>query len=171
MRFTMIPALVAASLACGCVGTGEVEYSGGVYASTPDMVTVSPGVSVIADYDEPIFYTDGFYWRYYDNVWYRSSNYTGGWAFVAAPPIVIGRIDRPNVYRHYRPNGYVAHHRPVPISRIQRPERHAANTYRAPVHAPTRTYNSPPARYAPPAREPARQPARKAPPKHDEHHH
>jgi hypothetical protein len=161
MRFTIGPALIAAALACGCVGSGEVEYSGGVYASTPDLVTVSPGVSVIADYDEPIFYADGFYWRFYDNVWYRSSYYTGGWAFVAAPPVIIGRIDRPYVYRHYRPAGYVARHRPVPVGRIQAPERHAAN-YRAPVRA----YNAP-ARYAPPAR----QAPHKAPPKHEEHHH
>jgi hypothetical protein len=34
-----------------------------------DLVTVTPGIQVIADYDESIFYTDGFYWRNYDNAW------------------------------------------------------------------------------------------------------
>jgi hypothetical protein len=46
--------------------------------STPDLVTVSPGVQVVADYDEPVFYTDGFYWRYTDGGWYRSNNYATG---------------------------------------------------------------------------------------------
>jgi hypothetical protein len=61
------------------------------YAATPDLVTVSPGVQVVADYDEPVFYNDGFYWRYYDGGWYCSSNYATGWFFVDAPPVVIAR--------------------------------------------------------------------------------
>jgi hypothetical protein len=83
-------------------------YAGDGYAASPDLVTVSPGVQVVADYDEPVFYSDGFYWRYYDGGWYRSSNYASGWFFVSAPPIVIARIDRPYAYAHYRPSGYVA---------------------------------------------------------------
>src|SRR5262249_38835090 len=73
--------------------------------ATPDLVTVSPGVQVIADYDEPIFYSDGFYWRFYSGVWYRSTYYTGGWAY-ARPPAAIVRIDRPYAYAHYRPAGW-----------------------------------------------------------------
>jgi hypothetical protein len=114
--------MIAVALACGCA-TGEIGYTASVNATveTPDLVTVSPGVQVIADYDEPIFFSDGFYWRFYDGVWYRSSFYTGGWAFVDAPPVAIVRIDRPDVYRHYRPTGYVARHRPVPVHRVERP--------------------------------------------------
>jgi len=119
---TILPGMIAVALACGCA-TGEVGYTASVNATveTPDLVEVSPGVQVIADYDEPIFFTDGFYWRFYDGVWYRSSYYTGGWAFVDAPPVAIVQIGRPDVYRHYRPNGYVARHRPVPVHRVERP--------------------------------------------------
>jgi hypothetical protein len=114
--------MLAVALACGCA-TGEVGYTASVNATveTPDLVEVSPGVQVIADYDEPIFFSDGFYWRFYDGVWYRSSYYTGGWAFVDAPPIAIVRIDRPTIYSHYHPAGYVVRHRPVPARRIERP--------------------------------------------------
>src|SRR5262245_44953360 len=99
--------LVAAALCgAGCYATVSGEAYG------PDLVTVSPGVQVIADYDEPIFYTDGFYWRYYGGVWYRSTVYTGGWVY-ARPPVAVLRIDRPYGYAHYRPAGYVGRPRPA----------------------------------------------------------
>src|SRR5215471_5330430 len=115
MRSIVLPTIVlAASLMTGCYATVSGEaYPPDAYAyQQPDMAYVSPGVQVIADYDEPIFFTDGFYWRFYDGVWYRSTYYTGGWAFVDAPPVAIVQIDRPNIYVHYRPSGYVARHRP-----------------------------------------------------------
>jgi len=91
--------VAAALLGAGCYATVSGEAYG------PDLVTVSPGVQVIADYDEPIFYTDGFYWRYYGGVWYRSTVYTGGWVY-ARPPVAVMRIDRPYAYAHYRPAGW-----------------------------------------------------------------
>lgn len=116
-------ALVLVSLLAGACA-GELRYSGpvGVVVDTPDLVEVSPGVRVIADYDESIFYADGFYWYFYDGGWYRSTYYTGGWVF-ASPPMVIARIDQPHRYRHYRPHGHVVRHRPVPSHRVQRPSR------------------------------------------------
>jgi hypothetical protein len=91
---------MAAALAAGCAATVTADAYG------PDLVTVSPGVQVIADYDEPIFYSDGFYWRYAGGVWYRSTYYTGGWVY-ARPPVAVMRIDRPYAYTHYRPAGWV----------------------------------------------------------------
>jgi hypothetical protein len=110
---TVLATLVSAALSA-CTG---VTYSGTV--ETPDLAYVGPGVHVIADYDEPIFYADGFYWWYFGTSWYRSTYYTGGWV-VASPPSVVVRID-PLRYRHYRPAGYVSHRRPVPSHRVQRP--------------------------------------------------
>jgi hypothetical protein len=72
----------------------------------PDLVYAGPGVQVIADYSEPIFFADGFYWRFYGGHWYRSSYYTGGWVYYSRPPVVIARIDRPHAYVHYRPMGW-----------------------------------------------------------------
>ena len=113
---------LAAALAGGCV-VAETRHRGTVVvAATPDLVTVSPGVQVIADYDEPIFFADGFYWWYVDGVWYRSTMYTTGWVYVATPPLVIVRIHEPHRYRHYRPHGYVVRHRPAPSHTLQRPK-------------------------------------------------
>jgi hypothetical protein len=119
----IIPALMLAGLAGGCVGSGGATYRGSVTvsSSTPDLAYVAPGVHVIADYDEPIFYSNGYYWWSVDGTWYRSSSYTGGWAYVSSPPVAIARIRTPYAYRHYRPSGYVVHRRPVPAHRVQRP--------------------------------------------------
>jgi hypothetical protein len=100
-----------------CAGT----TLGTITVSAPDLAYVAPGVHVIADYGEPIFFVDGFYWWYFDGLWYRSTYYTGGWYYVASPPVAVLRINDPLRYRHYRPAEYVVRRRPVPVHRIQRP--------------------------------------------------
>jgi hypothetical protein len=112
MRLFLCGALLAA-FASGCYATtsGSVGYSGTVTATTvaPDLVYVSPGVQVIADYDEPVFYSDGYYWRETNGSWYRSTYHTGGWAY-AAPPRTVISVQNRHSYRRYRPSGYVPRH-------------------------------------------------------------
>jgi hypothetical protein len=121
MRTRTWPAVVL-SLALGCVE--PVAYRGTAVVEAPDLAEVGPGVRVIADYDEPIFFADGLYWWFYEGAWYRSAFYTGGWT-LGAPPVAIVRIGPPRGFIHYRPHDYVVHRRPVPIHRIERPAIHA----------------------------------------------
>ena len=93
--------LLLASLNSGCIVHGRARVGGAVYAE-PAMVEVSPGVMVIEDYHEPVFYSDGFYWRHYGGVWYRSSYHTGGWVTWRRPPARIIGIRRPHAYVRYR---------------------------------------------------------------------
>lgn len=97
---------VAASLA-GCAPTGDVEYAGEVHVTSPELVTISPGVQVVADADEPLFYSDGMYWLYRDNGWYRSDSYRGGFARVdySYLPQRIRVIEQPRAYVQYRRHG------------------------------------------------------------------
>src|SRR4051812_49819797 len=88
---------LAAVLGIGCAAT---VASDGYYG--PDLVTVSPGVQVIADYDEPIFYSDGYYWRQYGGGWDPASYYTGGRAY-APPPLASLPIHQAPPHVHYRP--------------------------------------------------------------------
>ena len=85
----------------GCAGS--VGYTATVSAPAPQLVEVKPGVWVVADYDQPVFYANDVYWRYDNGVWYRSS-YLGGWTAVSVDvvprPVVV--IDRPARYRRYR---------------------------------------------------------------------
>ncbi len=97
--------VVASSLA-GCRGTGEVEYAGEVHVTSPELVEVSPGVQVIADADEPIFYSHGAYWLYRDGYWFRSNDYGRGYARVELTivPTEVRVIERPQLYVHYSRN-------------------------------------------------------------------
>lgn len=98
--------VVAASLA-GCAPTGDVDYAGEVHVTSPELVTISPGVQVVADADEPLFYSDGMYWLYRDNHWYRSDSYRGGFARVEYSylPQRIRVIEQPQTYVQYRRHG------------------------------------------------------------------
>jgi hypothetical protein len=102
--------LAAFMFAAFCACTGEVQYTATATSDGPDLVEAGPGVQVVADYDQPVFYSSGAYWRYSNNAWYRSDNYAGGWVD-ARPPEAVLRIHTPEAFVHYRPAGYVAHHR------------------------------------------------------------
>src|SRR5207244_1286987 len=52
----------------------EVEY-----VEPNNYVYVSPNVQVIEDYDYPVFFSDGMYWRNDGGVWYSSSYHDRGW--------------------------------------------------------------------------------------------
>ncbi|MBS1119209.1 MAG: hypothetical protein H6Q90_1437 [Deltaproteobacteria bacterium] len=125
----------------------------------PDLVEVSPGVQVIADYDEPVFYSDNFYWRFSGNTWYRSSVHTGGWVVYNDVPYSVRRIDRPTTYVRYRPSGYVPRGQRQPVVRDHRdPYQPAVRDHRQPQPAPyqpapvVRDHRQPqPAPYQPPA--------------------
>src|SRR3982751_876159 len=142
--------LLAAGLMTGCAATVSAD------AYPPDMVYVSPGVQVIADYDEPIFYSDRYYWRMYGGTWDRSPYYTGGWVAAVPPPAVL-HIDRPHAYVHYRPAGWVGHRGPVggppPAGRHYYGRPGPPPPHRVgPPPPPPRAFPAPPPHVGPPAR-------------------
>jgi hypothetical protein len=107
LAITFVAAVAGAS-GCYAEDTAGPGYGYG-YASAgvaPGMVAVGPGVSVIADYDYPVFYSEGAYWRWNSGYWYRSGMYNGGWAVAYNVPMGIRGIDRPYAYAHYRGPGW-----------------------------------------------------------------
>jgi hypothetical protein len=120
LKNSLLHAMASALLLVGCAGSAQ--FHGSASVSTPDLVYVSPGVQVIADHREPIFYSDSYYWRYNGNVWYRSSNHTRGWVRYQAP-VAILRIERPSAYVHYRGSARASN---GPATREERKERKAA---------------------------------------------
>jgi len=86
----------------GCAGTGTYAVTASV--RSPDLAYVSPGVYVVADYNEPVFYTDNSYWRYNNGVWYQSSYYDRGWRSTRYTPRALVTIQRPYAYVRYRPS-------------------------------------------------------------------
>jgi hypothetical protein len=102
-RLLILLALSASAVAAGCAGTGTMTYSSGVTYRSPSLAYVSPGVYVVADSSEPVFYSDNSYWLYRNNAWYRSNYYDRGWTYYRTPPRTVLSIQRPHAYVRYRP--------------------------------------------------------------------
>lgn len=102
MRWTRVyPWLVAAALGA-CTGTGQVEYSGQVAVTSPDLVEVQPGVQVVADADQPLFFVDGGYYLYRDGYWLRSDRYDRGFVRINVVPDRLRTMGDVHAYVHYR---------------------------------------------------------------------
>ena len=99
MKTSLLRSVLLVALAGGCAGSGQFTYAS--QATLPELVVISPGVQVIANYDEPIFYSDNYYWRNQGGTWYRSQDHTRGWARVEVAPVAIRAIVRPSAYVHY----------------------------------------------------------------------
>ena len=105
MQRILLPVVAALGLVAGCYTQGDVGvgYSYGYAAPAPSMYYVSPGVSVVAYSDYPVFYSDNYYWRYDGGLWYRSSYYNSGWVAWNDVPYGVRSIDRPYRYTRYNP--------------------------------------------------------------------
>ncbi len=82
---------------------GYGSYSVSASYSSPSLAYVGPDVWAVEGWSEPVFYSDGYYWAYRNNVWYRSPYWDRDWVYVNPHyvPRTIVRIDRPYAYRHY----------------------------------------------------------------------
>lgn len=116
--------LIAALLLPGLAGAQSVSIGINLPVVLPPMVVVQPGVQVVRDYDEEVFYTGGYYYVRQDGGWYRSRDHRRGWVLVPArgvPPALV-RMP-PGQYRHYRPApAPVRYTRPGPAPVYERRE-------------------------------------------------
>jgi hypothetical protein len=73
------------------------------FATPPPLVVVEPGIQVVPDYDEEVFFVDGWYWHRASGVWYRTRDHRGGWV-VVEPRYVPARLVRipPGQYKHWK---------------------------------------------------------------------
>lgn len=72
----------------------------------PELVTITPDVQVVAAYEEPVFFTGGFYYREINGGWYRSHSHAGGWSSYNDVPYSVRSIENRHSYRDYRPAGW-----------------------------------------------------------------
>jgi hypothetical protein len=107
----LLSMLVAVALG-GCLATvgedgrmvgGEASFTLRLPEVLPPLVVVQPGVSVVRDLDEEIFYSDGYYWARQDRTWYRAQDHRRGWARVEGRYVPAAIVQSPpGRYRHYR---------------------------------------------------------------------
>jgi hypothetical protein len=69
----------------------------------PRLVVVEPGVQVVEDLDEEVFFVDGWYWARRGNLWYRARDHRRAWVYVEPRHVPRGlyRIP-PGQYRRFR---------------------------------------------------------------------
>ena len=139
---------VGAMSSTGCVVRAHTGATVTPAAASAELVYVSPGVWVVADYHEPVFYHGDAYWLYRGGYWYRSSYYSGGWVRVRAIPPRVRRIHRPRTYVRYRARPGVRTRR-APARRGPAVRDHR-RTHRRAAPPPKRVRRAPARRAAPP---------------------
>jgi len=104
---TAIAAFLVAFVCLFAPGRSSAQVSvnfgiGIAFPEPPPLVVVSPGIRVVPELDEEVFFVNGWYWVRHDEGWYRTRDWHGGWrpcrrAYV---PVALVRIP-PGRYRHY----------------------------------------------------------------------
>jgi hypothetical protein len=105
LRLTIASALAAAFAApAPALAQAYAQVRLDLPVVLPQLVVVAPGVQVVPDVEEEVFFSSGWYWVRQDGGWYRSHSPRRGWAFVQ-PERVPRRIVNlpPGQYRRWHP--------------------------------------------------------------------
>ena len=102
MKKTMLAALAALALspspAPAQVGV-QIQVNIPV---NPPLVVVQPGIQVVENWDEEVFFTGGYYWVRRDGYWYRASSPRATWVYVEPHHVPPGLTRLPpGHYKHY----------------------------------------------------------------------
>jgi len=78
----------------------QVQITMGLPVVLPPMVVVQPGVQVVSELDEEVYFVGGWYWVRRGPHWYRTHDHRGQWVWVAPArvPVTLVRIP-PGRYR------------------------------------------------------------------------
>jgi hypothetical protein len=106
-KLVLTVALVALAAPAVALAEARVSIQLGLPAVLPPLVVVEPGVQVVQDYDQEIFFVDGYYWVRRDGYWYRARHHRDRWVYVE-PAYVPGALVRipPGHYRHWHGGGW-----------------------------------------------------------------
>jgi hypothetical protein len=111
-------------------GAAEVNLSVGislpvpiVFVAPPEVVVI-PGTYVYAapDYEQDLYFYNGWWWRPWEGRWYRSRHYDSGWTHYRSVPAFFGRVPSGwrNDYRDHRWGGRPWNYERIPHRRLQR---------------------------------------------------
>jgi hypothetical protein len=103
MRTTALCLAALLGLPGVAAAQAQVDIHFDIPAVLPRMVVVSPGVQVVPECREEVFFHDGYYWVRRDDYWYRSRDHRGGWVVVPprrVPPRLVAYP--PGHYRNWK---------------------------------------------------------------------
>lgn len=101
---------VAAALLSSGAALAQIDVHVGLpsihFEVRPPLVVVSPGVQVVEDHDEEVFYVDRYYYVREGRHWYRTRDHRGHWVRVEERHVPATVVRSPHgKYRHYRRGG------------------------------------------------------------------
>jgi len=83
----------------------DVDLPNIVFPAPPRLVVVEPGIQVVEDNDDEVFFVDNWYWHRRGSRWYRTQSHSGGWVVVeerVVPRRIFGFA--PGHYRKWHGN-------------------------------------------------------------------
>jgi hypothetical protein len=105
MKQNLRAVIVCALFAGGAASAQSVEVTlpNIRWEVTPPVVVVAEGVHVIPDYQEEVFFVDGWYWHRRGPHWFRMRGHRGSWVAVGPSFVPVRLIDiHPGKYRQYK---------------------------------------------------------------------
>lgn len=73
------------------------------FNAPPPLVVVEPGVQVVEDNDEEVFFVNQYYWVRRGPRWYRAKDHRGGWVVVDGPGVPPSLVRYPEgKYRRFK---------------------------------------------------------------------
>ena len=104
---TLLAAAVAASLLAPGASSAQVQVtlSLDLPAVLPALVIIEPGIQVVPQVNEEVFFVDGSYWVRRDTRWYRSHDHRRGWVVVDQRGVPSRLVKYPpGQYRRWDPH-------------------------------------------------------------------
>jgi hypothetical protein len=93
-----------------------------VFASPPEMIVIPETyVYVVPDYQEDIYFYNGWWWRPWEGRWYRSRNYNSGWVYYQRVPSFYRNVPSGwrNDYRDHRWGGQPWNYQRIPHQQVK----------------------------------------------------
>jgi len=80
------------------------------FQAPPPVVVVEPGVQVVENSPDEVFFVDNWYWVRRDAKWFRTKDHRGGWVLVSDSlvPVAIVKLP-PGKYKNWKGKGHESH--------------------------------------------------------------
>ncbi len=110
-RLAFVFALALSLLPAAARAQMDVRIQVGLPVAPP-LVVVQPGIQVVEDWDEEVFYTGGYYWVQRDGGWYRGRGPRAAFVYVEPRRVPVGLVRLPpGHYKHWHRDEAKAEHK------------------------------------------------------------
>ncbi|MGC4120767.1 MAG: hypothetical protein QM765_40560 [Myxococcales bacterium] len=105
MKRTTLLALTLAALLAPSLAAGQINVSFKLpLPPAPPLVVVAPGIQVVPDLDDEVFFHDGFYWARRSDRWFRATHPHAEFVPVevkVVPPALV-KVGPPGHYKRWK---------------------------------------------------------------------